>query len=163
MMMSILLLTAALADDMKPADCPMHAQHMAQAAQGHDAAVDHNHDSFGFSHESSTHHFRVLEDGGAIELTAHDENDAKSIDAIRVHLRSVASDFTKNDFAKPLFVHGKLPDGVETMKAKSAAITYRYEELPRGGRVRILTNDATALDAIHRFLHFQTEEHRTKD
>ena len=72
-------------------------------------------------------------------------------------------DFANKDFAKPLFVHGKLPDGVPAMQARSAAITYRYEELPTGGRVRITTTDADALAAVHSFLRFQVEEHKTGD
>ncbi len=157
--------------------CPDHAAHMAQhdaqhetqhdaqhdGQHDHAASVDQHHDAFGMSHEATTHHFRVLEDGGAIELTANDPNDTKSIEAIRAHLRTVAADFTKNDFAKPQFVHGTMPDGALTMKAKAQAITYRYEELPAGGRVRITTKDAAALDAVHRFLKFQITEHRTGD
>jgi hypothetical protein len=137
------------------ADCPMMA--------GHAASVDHNHDSFGFSHETTTHHFRLLADGGAIELQANDGADGASAAAIRVHLRELAGDFSKNDFDKPTFVHGKAPDGLETMKARHASISYTYEELPRGGRVRITTADAAALSAIHQFLRFQIDEHRTGD
>jgi hypothetical protein len=169
--------------------CPDHAAHMAQqnaqaqgqtngqtngqtdgqtdsqtdGHHGHAATVDGNHDSFGMSHDATTHHFRILDDGGAIELTANDANDAKSIEAIRAHLRTVAADFAKNDFAKPQFVHGTMPDGAETMKAKVQFIAYRYEELPQGGRVRMTTKDADALDAIHRFMKFQIGEHRTGD
>jgi hypothetical protein len=161
-MITTLLLLCAM-------QCPDHAAHMAQqngqagAQHDHAATIDGNHDSFGMSHAATTHHFRILDDGGAIELTANDVNDTKSIEAIRAHLRTVAADFTKNDFAKPQFVHGTMPDGVETMKAKSQAIVYRYEELPQGGRVRITTKDAAARDAVHRFLKFQIGEHRTGD
>jgi hypothetical protein len=157
--------------------CPDHAAHMAQhngqatgqnngqadSPHDHAASVDGNHDSFGMSHDATTHHFRILDDGGAIELTANDANDAKSIEAIRAHLRTVAADFAKNDFAKPQFVHGTMPDGADTMKAKVQFIVYRYEELPQGGRVRMTTKDPAARDAIHRFMKFQSTEHRTGD
>lgn len=175
MMMMVLLLSAALADT-PHANCPMQSQHAAAADHSdmadhaacpmhaeHAASVDHNHDSFGFSHEATTHHFRVLAGGGAIDLQANDEADTKSAAAIRAHLREVAGDFAKNDFEKPMFVHGKAPDGLETMKAKHASISYTYEELPRGGRVRITTGDAVALAAVHQFLRFQIVEHRTGD
>jgi hypothetical protein len=129
----------------------------------HDASVDHNHHSFGFSHAATTHHFRLFADGGAIELQANDAADEKSAAAIRAHLRTVAADFAGNDFSKPFFVHGKTPEGVATMKEKAGAITYLFEELPRGGRVGITTTDPAALAAVHQFLRFQIEEHGTGD
>jgi hypothetical protein len=49
------------------------------------------------------------------------------------------------------------------MKARHASISYAYEELPLGGRVRITTTDAAALAAVHQFLRFQITEHRTGD
>ena len=189
MFLTALLLSAALASetadtpkDMK--DCPMHAQHMKEAAaaqapaQGcsmhadhagamegsaHAAMVDHNHDSFGMSHDATTHHFRLFADGGAIELRANDAADAASVDAIRTHLRSVADAFSASDFSAPLFVHGRTPSGVDTMKSMKEVIRYRYEALPDGGRIRIATSDARALAAVHDFLRFQIEEHRTGD
>jgi hypothetical protein len=42
-------------------------------------------------------------------------------------------------------------------------IDWNYEETATGGRVRITTKDARALAAIHEFLKFQIEDHRTGD
>lgn len=50
--------------------------------------------------------------------------------------------------------------GTKVMAARRGAIRYSYRELPRGGEVRIRTNDAEALKAIHDFLAFQRMEHR---
>jgi hypothetical protein len=149
-----LALTLALplaADD--HADCPMHAQHV--AAQG-----DH---VMGFSHEATTHHFRLLRDGGAIEARANDAKDAESIAAIRAHMKGIARDFADGSFEKPLAIHGRLPDGAEAMNALRDSISYRYEELENGARVRVSTKDAAALDAVHAFLRFQIDEHHTGD
>jgi hypothetical protein len=49
------------------------------------------------------------------------------------------------------------------MKAKHASINYVFEQMPSGGRVRIKTTDADALKAVHQFLTFQIDEHRTGD
>ena len=126
-------------------------------------AMDHRGDAaMGFSHHAATHTFRLFRDGGAIEVRANDANDAKSIDAVRAHLRTVAKSFADGDFAKPQFIHDRLPDGASEMKELRSAITYRYEELKNGARVRIATKDPRALDAVHRFLRFQIEEHDTK-
>jgi hypothetical protein len=49
------------------------------------------------------------------------------------------------------------------MKDKHAEISYLFDELPTGGRVRIRTANADALKAIHDFLRFQIEDHHTGD
>jgi hypothetical protein len=137
--------------------CPMHAQHMAAAN-----AVDHRHDTFAFSHGSSKHTLRRRDAGEAIELRATD-GDVKTSAAIRSQLKEIAEAFRIGDFSTPKFVHEKMPDGVDTMLARQSSIQYRFEELPEGARVLITTSDKQALDAVHRFLRFQIEDHRTGD
>ena len=150
--------------------CPMHAQHMAAAkakpvqADGsaeHGRHVDSRHDTFGMSHGKSTHSFRLFADGGAIELRAKDAADAATIAAIRDHLQDITPQFTKGDFSTPQFVHGYTPDGVAQLEQLRDAITWRYQQLDAGGRIRITTRSAEALEAIHAFLRFQVIEHRT--
>jgi hypothetical protein len=162
----IMLLALASPDPM--ASCPMHAQHMAEKTHAateaaHGDAVDHRHDAFGFSHQSSRHTFRLYDDGGAIELRASDPADAATTNAIRAHLKEVAAAFAKGDFQKSQFVHDREPDGVAVMHDRAATISWKYEELPEGARVRIASSDAKSLEAIHAFLRFQIAEHRTGD
>ena len=167
-MISLLLTVLVLAQTSAgaPADCPMHAKHMSEAkAKGdakHGAEVDSRHDTFGMPHEGVRHSFRLYSDGGVIELQSI-AGDAEVARVIRGHLREIRDSFAKGDFEKPLFVHGRMPDGTHEMAAKGEAIEYRFEELPRGGKVRMRTSDTDALDAIHRFLRFQVVEHRTGD
>lgn len=156
--MNVLLLLLMMTGD--PATCPMHAQHT--AAQ-HDAVDERGDHVMGFSHEATKHTFRLEADGGAVEVRANDANDAKNITKIRMHLKEIASDFTKGNFAKPEAIHAKLPDGADVMKSLGDSITYRYEELENGARVRISTNDARGIDAVHAFLRFQIADHRTGD
>ena len=147
-------------------DCPMHAEHMkAKAAAvtpdaANGPAVDHRHDSFGFSHAESRHSFKIAKDGGAIELTGADD---ATVAKIRGHLREIADAFQKNDFATPAFVHDRTPAGVGAMQRLHDAIVYKYEEMPHGARVRMTTKSQEAVDAIHEFLRFQIVEHRTGD
>lgn len=151
--MNIFLMILALAGD--PATCPMHAQH---------AAVDQRGDRvMGFSHQKTKHSFRLFADGGAVEVRANDAADTENVAAIRDHLKEIAADFAKGDFAKPREIHGRVPDGVEAMKALGEAVAYRYEELERGARVRIAAKDARGVEAIHAFLKFQVTDHRTGD
>src|SRR5436305_968503 len=126
-------------------------------------AMEHRGDAvMGFSHDTTTHAFKTYDDGGAIEVSANDPKDAKSIEAIRSHLREIAKAFAKGDFAKPEAIHAKLPDGAAEMRERRAAIKYDFAETERGARVRITTSDAKALQAVHRFLEFQIREHHTE-
>jgi hypothetical protein len=56
-----------------------------------------------------------------------------------------------------------MPDGVDVMKELDKTITYRYEERQRGGRLRMVTSDERGIDAVHRFLRFQIDDHHTDD
>src|SRR5260370_32426784 len=60
-------------------------------ASGVDMRGDH---AMGFSHETSTHHFRLVSDGGAIEGTANDPNDKVTPDNIKNPLSHNAQMFT---------------------------------------------------------------------
>ncbi len=71
--------------------------------------------------------------------------------------------FSNGDFSIPMFVHSQAPPGVPVMKQKRVEISYAFEELPSGGRVRIKTTDQEALKAVHDFLRFQIEDHHTGD
>jgi hypothetical protein len=136
----------------------MHAQHV------HATEVDQRGDeAMGFSHTLTHHSFRLRKSGGAIEVTANSGDDAKTIAAIREHLRLIAKSFTDGEFAKPMATHGRLPDGADVMRDRKGMIRYQYEDVPSGGRVRISSDDDRAVEAVHRFLRFQIEEHRTGD
>ncbi|HYY59187.1 MAG TPA: hypothetical protein VE842_17790 [Pyrinomonadaceae bacterium] len=117
----------------------------------------------GFSQTQTTHHFRLLKDGGAIEIEVNETKDTAMRDQVRQHLKEIAQAFSGGDFATPLAVHAQIPPGVPVMKRLKAAIKYEYEETAGGGRVRISTDNSEALSAIHAFLRFQIEEHRTGD
>jgi hypothetical protein len=158
--MNVFLFLLMMAGD--PATCPMHAQHM--AAQHAASAVDTRGDRvMGFSHETAKHAFRLFADGGAVEVRANDADDRDTIAAIRGHLQEIAKEFAAGKFAKPEEIHTRMPDGVDVMKELDKAITYRYEELERGGRLRMVTTGERGIDAVHRFLRFQIDDHHTGD
>jgi hypothetical protein len=89
--------------------------------------------AMGFDQEKTTHHFRLHEMGGA------------------------------SDFGKPFTTHGEEPPGVRTMQERRNALVFSYEDMPDGGRVRIVSSDAKATDAVHAFLRYQIREHATGD
>jgi len=143
--------------------CPMHEQHMKDAAQ-HQAEVEKQGDeAMGFPHDKTTHHFRLYSDGGAIEVTANDQKDSSNVGGIRSHLSHIVRMFSQGDFSLPMFVHDQIPPGIPVMKEKSSEIAYSFETLSAGGRVRIKTTNPGALEAVHSFLRFQIKDHHTGD
>jgi hypothetical protein len=115
----------------------------------------------GFDQTTTTHHFRLSRTGGVIEVTANDAADATAIAQIQKHLQHIAAMFTEGNFSAPMLIHAQEPPGVADMKRAAAAISYKYEPLPRGGRV--LLHTTSHIGAIHEFLRFQITDHRTGD
>ena len=81
---------------------------------------------------------------------------------MRGHLRQIIQEFRSGDFHNPMLVHAQEVPGTAIMAARRQKITYTYRDLPRGGEVRLRTRDTQALDAVHKFLAFQREDHRTE-
>lgn len=152
---------AQQAADDQMQNCPMHKQHT--ATDHHAVVEDHGDKAMGFSHTTTTHHFRLSPTGGNIEVTANDAQGKADQAAIRSHLTTIADQFAKGDFSTPMFVHDGVPPGTATMKLLKEKIRYKYEEIPNGARVHIESNDPVALAAIHDFLRFQITEHKTGD
>ena len=117
----------------------------------------------GFDQMKTTHHFRLTNDGGAIEVEANDINDTASRDEIRMHLSHIARMFAEGNFKAPMLIHDRTPPGVPVMKELKAEIAYKFEETERGARVLIKTKNPKALRAIYDFLRFQIKEHNTGD
>jgi hypothetical protein len=135
-----------------------------QSADDHHASMNNRGDhAMGFSHEETTHHFRLFKDGGAIEVLANDPKDTGSRDMIRMHLAHIAKMFANGDFDAPMFIHATDPPGVPTMIELRNQIHYQFEKIDSGGKVTIQTEDIKALAAIHDFLRFQISEHETGD
>jgi TusA-related sulfurtransferase len=62
-----------------------------------------------------------------------------------------------------MLIHAQTPPGMPEMQSLKVEIKYEFEELERGGRVRISTNNPGAVKAIHEFLRFQIKDHQTGD
>jgi TusA-related sulfurtransferase len=161
--LALLLALPVFAQGSKPEDsmkdCSMHDQHAAR----HAVVESHGDQAMGFPHHKTTHHFRLMSDGGVIDVTANDPNDTANIDAIRSHLSHIAMMFADGDFSTPMFVHDGVPPGVTAMKLLKSEIRYTYGERPSGGIVRIKSDDPVALAAIQDFIRFQITDHQTGD
>ena len=115
--------------------------------------------AMGVDQYTSTHHFEATSTGGRIELQ-RDSVDSLGIAQIRAHMKLIQHAFQAGDFSTPAFVHMRNMPGTDVMKAKKDLITYTYADLPRGGEVRIATNDADALAAIKQLMAAQQMDHR---
>ena len=146
---------------------PSHTSNLhAEPSQSnhHTVRVDERGDKgMGFSHATTTHHFRLYNDGGAIGVEANDPKDEESKAQVRSHLQMIARKFKAGDFSLPMFIHATTPPGMKALQRRKAHITYRYEQTTNGAQVRLLTKDRQARNAIHAFLRFQINDHRTGD
>jgi hypothetical protein len=114
--------------------------------------------AMGVNQYTSSHVFEPLSDGGRIVLQRQTDDSAGAA-AIRAHMSTIAEQFRGGDFAIPGFVHAQRVPGTDVMVARRARISYTADTLPRGGQVRITTDDPAALAAVHEFLAFQRREH----
>jgi hypothetical protein len=117
----------------------------------------------GFSHEATTHHFRLFQDGGEIAVTAKDSNDKASIEQIRAHLGHIAKMFSSGNFKAPMLIHDTNPPGIATMTRLKEQIRYEFSGTERGARIRLVTTSPETTDAVHAFLLFQIVDHQTGD
>ncbi|MFN2565235.1 MAG: hypothetical protein ABR499_09535 [Gemmatimonadaceae bacterium] len=115
----------------------------------------------GVDQYTSSHQFEALRDGGRIVLV-RDVDDTSGVRTIREHLSAIARQFAAGDFSASAIVHARPVPGTDVMRARRRAIRYEFRPLPRGGEVRIATQDPEALRAVHEFLAFQRGDHRTR-
>ena len=131
----------------------------------HHAALDARGKRFmGFDQQATMHHFLLDRDGGRIEVTVKDAGDTSSVGQIRDHLRHLAQAFAAADFELPMLVHDtKAVPGIDGMKMHHGSLSFRFEEIGRGARVRLTGRSAEAIAAVHDFLRFQIKDHGTGD
>ena len=115
----------------------------------------------GVDQYTSAHVFEDLPDGGRVVLDRDDAVDTAAIATIRAHMRDIATVFRAGDFTKPFQVHAQAVPGTAVMRERRATISYEAIDRPRGGEVRIRSNDSVAVRAIHEFLEFQRQQHHS--
>jgi hypothetical protein len=165
---TLLLLLAtsfAFAQDHQSMDHHSMDQHsLDQQPHDHQAALNQHGDPvMGFSHEKTTHHFVLTQDGGLIEVRASDMKDAASLGQIRSHFQHIVRMFADGNFNAPMLVHSQDVPGTAVMTRLKANLHWDLQELPRGARITITAENKEALDAVHDFLRFQIADHQTGD
>jgi len=117
----------------------------------------------GFDQEKSSCHFKLFPDGGIIEITVNDPSDVATRNAIQEQVVKIGRMLTEGNFAIPMLVGQQQPAGIVTMKRLQGDLKYAAENLTNGGRVQITTANSEALKAVHDFLRFEIQEHKTGD
>jgi hypothetical protein len=117
----------------------------------------------GFSHEKTTHHFELNEEGGVIEVRTNDLKDIETRDQIRGHFRHVVQMFAAGNFNVPMLVHAQDVPGTAVMSQWKEQLHWQLQETPRGAKILIAADNKPALDAVHEFLRFQIADHKTGD
>jgi hypothetical protein len=135
----------------------------AQDPSHHDAVTSRGDHAMGFSHETTTHHFRFYKTGGAIDVSANNPKDSATRDEIRMHLSHIVKRFAAGDFDVPMFIHDTTPPGAPAMARLRDQIRYQYSDTPGGAKIQITTTNPEALQAIHAFLRFQISDHQSGD
>lgn len=130
------------------------------ADSGFTAVQERGRVAMGVDQYTSTHVFDALPDGGRIELQ-RDIDDPEGVATIRRHLQEIVFAFRQGDFRIPGFVHSQQVPGTDAMARMKDRITYAYSELPRGGQIRVTATEHEALHAIHEFMAFQRQDHRS--
>ncbi len=118
------------------------------------------HVAMGVDQYTSYHRFESLPDGGRISLQ-RDAGDTAGVAQIRSHMRRIKAAFARGDFALPGLVHARDVPGTAVMAARRSRISYVADTLPGGGQLRLRTSDPSAINAIHQFLEFQRQDHRS--
>jgi hypothetical protein len=135
----------------------------AQTPQTAPASMVRGGDAMELNQQKITHHFKLLPNGGVIDVTANDPSDATTREAIRKHVAKITAMFAEGNFSVPMLVHGQKPPGVDSMTRLKSSISYASENLANGGRVWITTENSEAISTVHDFLRFQIQEHKTSD
>lgn len=138
---------------------------LAFAQEGHDAMVNQRGDHvMGFSHEKTTHHFELNQDGGSIEVRVNDIADVESRDEIQKHFHHIAQMFAAGNFSAPMLVHGRKDvPGTSTMSTLKDKLHWQLQDTARGAKLTVVADNKEALDAVHDFLRFQIADHQTGD
>ena len=115
--------------------------------------------AMGFNQTRIMHHFMATPTGGKIMIVAINENDTKTINEIRDHVKDIEYEFSQGNFTKPFFIHDQIVPGAQAMAENKDKIQYSTMQIDRGSVLILATNDTELLDSIQQFMEFQSSQH----
>lgn len=111
-----------------------------------------------FSMAATMHHFTPTPTGGAQAVLVHG-GDRRQVALVRGHLRKEAAAFAKGDFSDPASIHGADMPGLRAMRAGSARIAVRYDDVQNGATITYSTRNQALVSAIHAWFKAQVDDH----
>ena len=115
--------------------------------------------AMGFNQSAIHHHFMATSTGGEIMIMSLNTSDTKTINEISSHVKDIQYEFSQGDFTKPFYIHDQVVPGTGVMTAKKDLIQYSIKNIDGGSILILTTNDTELLDAIQKFMNFQSSQH----
>ena len=115
--------------------------------------------AMGFNQSAIHHHFMATSTGGEIMIMSLNTSDTKTINEISSHVKDIQYEFSQGDFTKPFYIHDQAVPGTGVMTAKKDLIQYSIKNIDGGSILILTTNDTELLDAIQKFMNFQSSQH----
>jgi len=115
--------------------------------------------AMGFNQSKIHHHFMATSTGGEIMIMSTNTTDTQTINEIRSHVKDIRYEFSQGNFTKPFYIHAQDVPGTDVMTAKKALIQYSIKDMDGGSILILTTNDTVLLDAIQKFMDFQSSQH----
>ena len=115
--------------------------------------------AMGFNQSAIHHHFMATSTGGEIMIMSLNTSDTKTINEISSHVKDIQYEFSQGNFTKPFYIHDQVVLGTDVMIAKKNLIQYSIENIDGGSILILTTHDSELLDAIQKFMNFQSSQH----
>lgn len=115
--------------------------------------------AMGFNQTKIHHHFMATTTGGEIMIMSTNTTDTQTINEIRSHVKDIQYEFSQGNFSKPFYIHAQVVPGTEVMTVKKDLIQYSIKDMDGGSILILTTNDTELLDAIQKFMNFQSSQH----
>ena len=115
--------------------------------------------AMGFNQSKIHHHFMATSTGGEIMIMSTNMNDTQTINEIRSHIKEIQYEFSQGNFTKPFYIHDQVVPGTDIMTAKKDLIQYSLQNIDGGSILILNTNNTELLDAIQKFMNFQSSQH----
>ena len=112
-----------------------------------------------FDLDATSHRFEPRSNGLEQTVVAGVPDDAGQVALIRQHLEAEQRRFERGDFSDPARIHGDDMPGLATVQARTGDTSISYVEVPAGGRLLFVTDDADVIDALHAWGRAQTADH----
>jgi hypothetical protein len=125
-----------------------------------EAVAERGADVMPFDLKATTHIFTKNSTGGIQQVVVKNASDAAQIRLIREHLKTIAAQFSKGEFAGPTRIHGPEMPGLAVLKsAQPGEIKIQYQKLKTGAELIYTTKNPKLIAALHAWFDAQLADH----